>query len=324
MEHIFLLLRSDPDQLAALDRLNAAQKDPKSPLYRHWLEPATFGLHFGASEHDLAATRAWLQGKGFHVQPAPPSRRRLKFSGTVAQVEAAFHTEIHRYLIDGDMHIANATDAEIPEPLAEVVDGPTPLHDFAPRALNIASPQYQIGEKDYAIAPSDFATIYDLNPLYDDGLDGTGENIAILAQSNVNIEDIQSFMQTFKPGAPVNLQFLLAGADPGKQCPSGLSESGCDWQEAKLDVERAMSVAPGVEITLVVGPNLQPNGSFFGLICSSTSIILGDISAPASQLMIAGLSAVQGKVAPIISARERANQRFSTVTAMPTAELTMI
>jgi pseudomonalisin len=290
MEHIFLLLRSDPDQLAALDELNAAQKDPQSHLYHHWLEPATFGLHFGVSQHDLAATIAWLQGKGFTVEPTPASRRNLEFSGTVAQVEAAFHTEIHRYLIDGEMHIANATDPGIPEALADVVDGPAPLHDFPPRSLNLPAPRYA-GDGD-SIAPADFAAIYDLNPLYYDGLDGTGESIAILAQSNINIEDIQSFMQQFKGGPPVNLQVLPAGADPGIQCPNGLNGSDCDWREATLDVERAMSVAPGALIKLIPGP-LAPG--------SNTSISIGDISAPASQLMVAGLYAVESKLAPIIS-----------------------
>jgi N-acetylneuraminic acid mutarotase len=304
MGHIFLLLRSDPDQLAALDQLNAAQQDQHSPLYHHWLEPETFGVHFGVSEHDLAAVIAWLRGKGFSVEPAPPGRRSLVFSGTVGQVEAAFHTEIHSYLIDGEMHVANATDPEIPEALADVVAGPTPLHDFPPRSLSQPSPiPFAVGYGD-TIGPADFATIYDVNPLYDDGLDGTGESIAILAQSNVDIEDIDAFMDLFtgcikcrpRNHPPVNLQVLLAGADPGIVCTTGLG-SGCDWGEATLDVERAMSVATGAQIKLVVGPNEQ--GNCGGGRC--TSISIGDISAPASQLMVAGLYAVEAKVAPIIS-----------------------
>jgi pseudomonalisin len=307
MEHIFLLLRSDPDQLAALDQLNAAQQDPQSPLYHHWLEPTTFGLHFGASEHDLAAVTAWLEGKGLHVEPAPPGRRNLVFSGSAAQVEAAFHTEIHKYLIDGEMHIANATDPEIPEALADVVAGPTPLHDFPPRSLGTPSPRLSVGNEN-TIAPADFATIYDLSPVYAAGIDGTGESIAILAQSNINIEDIETFMHAYtgclkctpiqRDKEPVNLQVLLAGADPGVQCPNGMDGSGCDWSEATLDLERAMSVAPGALVKLIVGPNEDSNCVGSG---RCTSISIGDISAPASQLMVAGLYAVEGKLAPIMS-----------------------
>lgn len=133
MDHIFLSLRSEPDQLAALDQLNGAQKDPQSSLYHHWLSPETFGLHFGVSEHNLAAIAAWLRDKGFTVEPVSPSRRNLVFSGTVEAVEAAFHTQLHRYVIDGELHFANATEPEIPaEALAEVVNGPVPLHDFRP------------------------------------------------------------------------------------------------------------------------------------------------------------------------------------------------
>ena len=51
------------------------------------------------------------------------------------QVEAAFHTEIHAYELDGERHIANAAEIAIPEALADLVIGPVALHDFHSRPL---------------------------------------------------------------------------------------------------------------------------------------------------------------------------------------------
>ena len=305
-----------PFSSAALDQLNAAQKDPQPPFYHHWLTPETFGLHFGVSDHDLAAIVSWLRSEGLDVDPVPPGRRSIVFSGTAAAVEAAFHTQIHEHLIDGEMHYANATDPEIPEALAEVVAGPVPLHDFPPRSLIDPAPRYSSPYAPLygiAIAPSDFAAIYNLRPLYDDNLDGSGETIAILGVSNVNVEDVQTFMDTFtgcvkctpvqRQEQPFNFQVVLAGADPGNNSAQA---------EATLDVERAMSVAPGALVKLVVGPTVTGNClsttilGFIPVPGPCTSISVGGVSAPPSNdqigsLMYAGLFAVENNIAPIIS-----------------------
>src|SRR5580658_10294916 len=97
LDRMLLVLQPDPAQDRALEALLAAQQDPQSPQYHRWLTPETFGKMFGVSERDLEQVTAWLTGQGFDVEAAPSSRRQLLFSGTAAQVEAAFHTRIHVY-----------------------------------------------------------------------------------------------------------------------------------------------------------------------------------------------------------------------------------
>ena len=41
-------------------------------------------------------------------------------------------------------------------------------------------PEYTSGSRHY-ISPADFATIYNLNPLYNEGFDGSGQSIAIVS-----------------------------------------------------------------------------------------------------------------------------------------------
>jgi subtilase family serine protease len=57
----------------------------------------------------------------------------MDFSGTAAQVRAAFHTEIHNLDVNGERHIANMSDPRISAALSGVVKGVVSLHNFMPR-----------------------------------------------------------------------------------------------------------------------------------------------------------------------------------------------
>src|SRR6476661_5172917 len=109
----------------------------------------------------------------------------LEFSGTAGQVANAFHTKIHRYRVNGEEHWANATDPEIPVALAPVVAGVASLHNFTkrPQARDyglvsaqsgpLSSPDYTSSSGSHALSPSDFATIYNVGPAYQSGINGS-------------------------------------------------------------------------------------------------------------------------------------------------------
>ena len=93
LDRMLLVLNSSSAQQADLDALLAAQQDPHSPLYHQWLTPNEFGVRFGASDSNLAQVTAWLTAHGFTVSEIPIGRRLVVFSGSAAQVSAAFRTE---------------------------------------------------------------------------------------------------------------------------------------------------------------------------------------------------------------------------------------
>jgi subtilase family serine protease len=111
---VVLVLRPDASQDAALEELIRAQQDPSSPYYHQWLTPETFGERFGVSQNDLAQIVSWLETQGMKVDEIPSSRRSIVFSGTAGQVETAFHTQMRKYSVRGQIHFANATNPEIP------------------------------------------------------------------------------------------------------------------------------------------------------------------------------------------------------------------
>ena len=249
MDRMMLLLKSSAEQQAALDALVAAQHDPQSPEFHKWLTPAEYADRFGVSDQDLARITGWLEENGFQVEEIPASNRLIIFSGNAGQVAAAFHTEIHQYDVKGAMHIANAQDPQIPAALADVVESVVSMHNFR-RDSQISSrrelgahPQWTSGGTNY-IFPGDWATIYDVNPLYTAGKNGSGVSIAIVGRSNINVSDVTLFRSTAGLVAN-NPQVILVSGNPG--LVSG------DQDESTLDVEWSGAVAPSATVKFVVG-----------------------------------------------------------------------
>ena len=91
---------------------------------------------FGPSDDDIRTITAWLQERGFEVNKVANGRTVIEFSGNAGQVRDAFHTEIHKYLVRGEEHWANASDLQIPAALAPVVAGVNTLHNFHKKPLH--------------------------------------------------------------------------------------------------------------------------------------------------------------------------------------------
>jgi len=260
MERMLLVLTRDAAAESALQSLLAAQQDKASPVFHSWLTPAQFGEQFGPSKGDLQTLTSWLASHGFRVNRVAQSGLTIEFSGTAGQVKEAFHTPVHTYLVDGERHYANALDPQIPAALASVVAGINTLHDFrkrpAIRVLGKASriantsmwqPEFTFSGAagvSHFLAPGDFAKIYNTAALYQNGIDGTGESVAIVARNNINLSDVQIFRIAF--GLPVNdPQIILDGPDPGNL-------AGPEETEADLDVEWSGAIAPKATIKFVV------------------------------------------------------------------------
>ena len=247
MEHMLLTLLPDSTQQDILNQLVEAQNNPESPYYHQWLTPEQYGERFGVSDSDAAQVVAWLQEQGMQVEEFTAGRRSIIFTGTAAQVQATFHTPIHIYKIGDEVHHANVNDPEIPAALVQVVGGVVSLHDFHSEPMHgmVRKPAPDLSSGGaYYLAPADFATIYDLNPLYQQSINGNGQSIAIVARSNINIADVRQFRTFF--GLPANdPQIVVNGTDPGIW-------SANEETEADLDVEWSGAVAKNATIKFVV------------------------------------------------------------------------
>lgn len=272
MEKMVLVLQADPAQQQALELLLAQQRDPSSSLYQRWLTPEEYSKRFGVSDQDLSQVITWMERHGLQVDDIPAGRRSIIFSGSASQVESAFHTQIRRFRINGELHTANATDPEIPQALASVVRGIASLHDFHSSPMHsssnlAATPQYTSGNGAHYIAPGDLATIYNVNALYNQGYDGSGQSIAIVGRSNIYLSDVRAFRSTF--GLPTNDPLVIVPTtDPGT------ANSG-DVGEAMLDVEWAGAMAKKATIKYVAAKSTY---STDGVALSSQYIVSNNLA----------------------------------------------
>jgi hypothetical protein len=263
MQRMLLTLRRSGEQQAALDQLMIGLHDSNSPNYHKWLTPEQFGAQFGPSDADIQTVSSWLQSHGFLIAKVSKGKLAIEFSGTAAQVKAAFHTEIHQFAVNGEQHLANASDPQIPVALMPVVHGLAPLNNFRPKPMHhvvgeftktsatsevkSVNPEFTTSRGNFALGPTDFATIYNVGPLYTAGTDGTGQSIAVVGVSNINLQDVADFRTLFGlPTGGTNTPIVVIdGSDPGLDTTGGETE-------ALLDTEWSGAVAKGAQIHLVI------------------------------------------------------------------------
>lgn len=255
MSYITVTLASSPSQLTDLQQLLTDQQTPGSPNYHRWLTPEEFAQRFGVSDADLNTLTQWLQSQGLRIVSVARGRRWIAVSGTAAQVEAAFQTEIHTYEINGETHYANASEPSVPAAFASVVKSVRGLTDFHLKPHvhpSLLQPKYTSATNGNFVAPDDFATIYDVTPLYTAGINGTGQKIAIAGQIQVNLSDIEQFRSQFNLPANDPQTVLVRGSrNPGSSSTSG------DLAESDLDLEWAGAVARDATVIFVYSTDVM-------------------------------------------------------------------
>ncbi len=293
---MLLLLNRPADRQAALDQFLQSVSEPGSANYHKWLTPSQFGTQFGPSDSDLQAATSWLSSNGLSVAKISKSRQLIEFSGTAGALRSAFHTEIHQYSVNGETRYANATALKIPAALAPLIKGISPLDSMRARpALQTLgqatySPTTHRTTVDwtlpngsstfYALAPEDFATQYDLTPLYKAGVTGAGQTIGVINESNIDLNLVQSYQKLFGLSSATP-QLVIDGSDPGTLADVSI--------ESYLDVEEAGAVAPGATIDLYVA--------------STAGIFTGDTNNTnlVDPLYMAALRAVDDNQAGVLS-----------------------
>ncbi|MET0936281.1 MAG: protease pro-enzyme activation domain-containing protein, partial [Luteibacter sp.] len=266
-----LVLKRGADQQKRFDAYLASLDNPSSPNFHHWLSARQVGEQFGPNTQDIAAVKAWLGSQGLGVKRVSADGMLIRFTGSVGAVQQAFGTSMHRFSANGKTHFANAAEQKLPTALLPVVRGVASLTDFFPQpqmknarpvkrdkqgkwvAAGAPSSDFNFvyqGETFFDFVPADFATIYNVNPLWNQSnpVRGAGQTVAVLERTNVLDADIKTFRQVFLPADAkgVFAQVHPAGfagdtscADPGTNGDEG---------EAALDAEWAGAAAPPPQV----------------------------------------------------------------------------
>ena len=324
MQRMLLVLKRSPEQESALRKLLDDQQDKNSPNYHKWMSPEQFGRQFGPTDSDMQVITSWLQSHGFEVG-ATKGRTMLEFSGSASQVQETFHTTIHKYLVNGEQHWANANDPQIPAALTPAVAGVLTLHNFLSKptshlAKEPALAKIGVGKEGkpqvtfpaqngqpvlHALEPQDYAVIYNINPVYNNGFNGNGVSIGVIGRNDLynGGSDVENFFSVFNTSCPGNFQEVFNGPDPGDSGGSEEAEATLDssWSKGiaqcastNFVVSGSTNTTDGIDLSelfIVEGNNLDIMTESFGT-CEydATDARLAGIYALAEQAAAQGIS----------------------------------
>ena len=229
--------------------------DKSSPNFRKWLTPQQIGERYGSAQQDLATIRSWMQSHGLSVEHTYENGMVIAFSGTAGQIRDAFHTQIDYLEVKGQQHFGNVSDPRIPAALADVVAGVAALHDFQPHPMFKRKPKYTYGgygpnstfptspADGNVLVPADYQVIYNLNPVYRQGILGAGQTIVVVDNSDSYSNDVATYRSTFLSQYSGTFETTHPGgcSDPG---------DNSDDAESNIDAEIAGAIAPNATINL--------------------------------------------------------------------------
>ncbi|MHB8682092.1 MAG: protease pro-enzyme activation domain-containing protein, partial [Acidimicrobiales bacterium] len=263
-----------PRNPAGLRAFDDAVSTPGSALFRHFLTPAQFAARFAPAPGTVAAVGSWLAASGLSVGTPAPDGLLLPVRGTAAQLGAALHVGFLRYSLPSGRVVRMPSAAPlVPAALAGAVKGfsglsdlarPTPLLARRSSSAGASSPSSSpavaphtggpvanpagsgcSGMKSHGGLTADqLAAAYSFAPLFP-GDEGQGVTIGVYELSAFQPADIAQFEQCYTPviTAPVSIVNVDGGSNFAAQ------------DEATLDTEVVVGMAPQATVQVFVGPN---------------------------------------------------------------------
>jgi subtilase family serine protease len=241
----------------ALNNLLQQITDPASTNYRHYLTPEQFVEQFGPTEQDYRAVANFAKASGFEVTYEHSNRQLLDVKASVADIERAFHLKMRLYRHPSENRTFYAPDSAPSFNLGVPLTGISGLNNYAlphPRLRATPLTRGQLIAPNAGSGPSGTYMGNDFRAAYvpDSSLTGAGQTVGLLQFDGYSASDI-AYYET-KAGLPsVTLSNVLIDGASGD--PSG---SGGEV-EVSLDIEMAISMAPGLSmVVLYMAPNPSP------------------------------------------------------------------
>ena len=271
LDHLMLQLRRSPEREQALQQFIQDVHNPKSPLFHHWITAAEFGKAYGATAAETDAVTSWLESQGFKVNLVYLNQMVIDFSGSAGQIRQAFRVEIHNLMVNGEPHIANMSDPQIPVELVSTVAGVVSLNDFRPHPMLRQRAGFRANYTDkegyYPIVPADLATIYNLNPAFTAGYSGQGQTVVLVEDTDLyTTADWNTFRSVMGLASAYPAGSLAQVHPPSNTNNCTDPGYNSDDIEATLDVEWASAAAPSASIELASCSDTDTNfGGFIAL-----------------------------------------------------------
>jgi subtilase family serine protease len=245
----FVLGVPDPK---AIDAYLAGLYDPSSANFRRFLSAAEYGERFGLSLDRIERVEAWAVDHGLTVVERYAQRTAVRLRGTVETVNRLFGVR----LVDehdpatGRTYATVDREPAVPPAVADDVVAVAGLDDRPAVSFSAPARMPHASIPAGGLGPTGLSAAYDIQPLYDAGVFGADQYIAIVSFDTYLPEDIEVFEQ----------EMGIVGAPPIERISVGepLDEPGEGSGEVTLDIDVIRSVAPQARILNFEAPN---NGS---------------------------------------------------------------
>jgi len=229
---------------AGLARAVAELSDPTAPGHGQVYTPEELGDRFGLSVADEDQLVATLTAAGLSVSGRVPQRTSLRVRGSVADLQRVLGLELQQ-LTDpstGASYIASVAAPVVPPSLASAVAGILGLEPRLP--MSAVAPVDAPAPPTRGLTPQDLARAYDFLPLWEAGITGAGQDVAILQFGVDTDEDLAVYDAAFGLNGPLPERITVG---------DGLVDAPADFAtEAALDTQVLRGAAPGAQI-LVYG-----------------------------------------------------------------------
>jgi subtilase family serine protease len=254
-QHLSLAISLPLRNEAELDDLLQQIYDPQSPNYHQYLSVEEFTSRFGPAASDYAAVLRFAQTNGLAVIDTAANRMVVDVEGPAQTIENAFHVTLGLYQHPTESRTFYAPDRE-PSPDLDVpllhISG---LDNFTlPHAKNVRPSRQlirQASSKTTGSGPGGDFIGSDMRAAYygSGSLNGAGQSVGLFEFAGYEISDVRLFFSTVKQPLKVPVKGVaLNGAKLG--CPPAT----CDDSEQVLDIEMAISMAPGLsQVVVYVG-----------------------------------------------------------------------
>jgi len=243
---------------AALDEQLREIYDPQSPNFHRYLSVQEFTSQFGPSASDYAALRNFAEASGLKVVDDAANRLVLDVEGPAANIESAFHVTLGVYQHPTEARTFYAPDREPALDLNVTVLHISGLDNFTlPRAKNVRrSESVQPSGKTTGSGPGGDFVGSDMRAAYygSGPLTGAGQSVGLFELAGYELSDVKTYFSKLKQPFRVKvIGVSVNGASLG--CPP----QSCDDNEQALDIEMAISMAPGMSSVRVYVGTQDPS-----------------------------------------------------------------
>jgi subtilase family serine protease len=225
--------------------------NPLTTSYRHFLSVEEFTARFGPTQQDYDAVIDFAKTHGLTVVGTSPNRLNVDVTGTVANIEKAFHLSMRVYQHPTESRTFYAPDRE------PTVDLPFQLWHIAgldnysiPHPAGLTRNRGAKSNATTGSGPSASFLGSDMRAAYYGGtLTGSGQSLGLLEYYGTDLTDLDTYYKNVSQtnNVPITLR-STDGTSTSCVYPS------CDDTEQTIDMTQALGMAPGLSsLVMYVG-----------------------------------------------------------------------